>query len=141
VKKIDRYIGQSVLSGVLLVLTTLVGLFAFFSFIEEVDDIGKHNYGLWQAIEYVLLEIPQNIYDLFPTASLLGSLIGLGLLANNNELTVLRAAGVSIGRITIAVLKMSLLLTIISMLIGETLGPICRKISCDCAIRTTTDVF
>lgn len=122
-KKIDRYIGQNVLGGVFLVLTTLVGLFAFFSFIEEVDDIGKHNYGLWQAVEYVLLEIPQNIYDLFPTASLLGSLIGLGLLVNNNELTVLRAAGVSIGRIALAVLKMSLILTFISMLIGETLAP------------------
>lgn len=122
-KKIDHYIGQSVLSGVLLVLTTLVGLFAFFSFIEEMDDIGKYNYGLWQAIEYVLFEIPQNVYDLFPTASLLGSLVGLGLLANNNELIVLRAAGVSIGRITIAVLKMSVLLTLISMIIGETLAP------------------
>lgn len=122
-KKIDRYIGQTVLGGVLLVLITLVGLFAFFSFIEEMDDIGKHNYGLWQAIEYVLLEVPQNIYDLFPTAMLLGSLIGLGLLANNNELTVLRAAGISVERIAFAVLKVSLITTLIVMLIGEMLAP------------------
>jgi lipopolysaccharide export system permease protein len=38
---IDNYIGQNVLAGIFIVLTVLVGLFVFFSFIEEVDDIGK----------------------------------------------------------------------------------------------------
>lgn len=126
-RKIDHYIGRSILAGILLVLTTLVGLFAFFSFIEEVDDIGKHDYGLWQAIEYVLLEIPQHIYELFPTTALLGSLVGLGLLANNNELTILRAAGISVGRIAVAVLKMSVLLTLIAMAVGEMLAPLSEQ--------------
>jgi len=122
-KKIDKYIGKTVLAGILVVLLVLVGLFTFFSFIDEVNDIGKQSYELWQAIQYVALEIPRHIYDVFPSAALLGSLLGLGLLANNNELTVMRAAGVSIVRIAISVLKVGLVLTLLVMLIGETLAP------------------
>jgi lipopolysaccharide export system permease protein len=120
---IDNYIGQNVLAGIFIVLTVLVGLFVFFSFIEEVDDIGKQSYGTWQALQYVLLEIPQHVYDLIPTSVLLGSLLGLGALANNSELTVIRAAGVSIGRIAFATIKAGLGLTVIGMIIGETLAP------------------
>ncbi len=122
-KKIDKYIGITVLAGILIVLLVLVGLFTFFSFIDEVDDIGKQRYGLWEAIQYVSLEIPRYIYELFPTAALLGSLLGLGALANHNELTVMRAAGISILRIALSGLKIGLGLTIIAMLIGETLAP------------------
>jgi lipopolysaccharide export system permease protein len=122
-KKIDRYIGKTVLAGILIVLLVLVGLFTFFSFIDEVNDIGKQRYELWQAIQYVVLEIPRHIYDVFPSAALLGSLLGLGMLANNSELTVMRAAGVSIVRIAVSVLKVGLVLTLLVMLIGETLAP------------------
>jgi lipopolysaccharide export system permease protein len=122
-KTIDKYISQSVLAGILIVLFILVGLFAFFAFIDEIDDIGKQRYGLWEAIQYVVLEIPRHIYDLFPTAALLGTLLGLGILANNSELIVMRAAGVSIVRIALSVLRIGLTLTILVMLIGETLAP------------------
>ena len=126
-KIVDRYITQTVLSGTLIVLFILVGLFTFFSFIDEIDDIGKQRYGLQQVIQYIALEIPQHIYDLFPSAILLGSLLGLGILANHNELTVMRAAGLSILRIVIAVLKIGLLLTLLAMLIGETLSPLSQQ--------------
>ncbi|OQW95467.1 MAG: LPS export ABC transporter permease LptG [Beggiatoa sp. IS2] len=122
-KIIDAYIGQNVLAGIFIVLIVLVGLFVFFSFIEEVDDIGKQSYDTWQALQYVLLEIPQHIYDLLPTAVLLGSLLGLGSLANNSELVVIRASGVSIGRIAFATMKMGLSLTLVGMMIGEIFAP------------------
>jgi lipopolysaccharide export system permease protein len=122
-KIIDNYIGRNVLAGIFIVLIVLVGLFVFFSFIEEVDDIGKQSYGTWQALQYVLLEVPQHIYDLIPTAVLLGSLLGLGVLANNNELIVIRASGVSVSYIAVATMKVGLGLTFLGMVIGETLAP------------------
>jgi lipopolysaccharide export system permease protein len=126
-KIVDRHITTTVLSATLIVLLILVGLFTFFSFINELDDIGKQRYGLQQVIQYVILEIPQHIYDLFPSAILLGSLLGLGILANHNELTVMRAAGLSILRIVIAVFKIGLLITLLVMLIGETLAPLSQQ--------------
>ncbi|MDM8560261.1 LPS export ABC transporter permease LptG [Candidatus Parabeggiatoa sp. HSG14] len=122
-KTLDKYIGQTVLGGILIILLILVGLFSFFEFIDEIDDIGKQRYGLWEVIQYIALEIPRYIYELFPTSALLGSLLGLGMLANHSELTVMRAAGMSIMRIGISIIKVGLVLTLISMLIGETLAP------------------
>lgn len=122
-KKIDKYIAKTVLAGILIVLLVLVGLFTFFAFIDEIDDIGKQRYELWHAIQYVLLEVPKHIYDIFPSAALLGSLLALGALANNSELTVMRAAGISILDIATSVLKLGLILTIVVMLIGEMVVP------------------
>ncbi len=56
-------------------------------------------------------------------AALIGCLIGLGSLASNSELTIMRAAGVSIGRIVWAVMKPMLLLMLCSVLIGEYVAP------------------
>ncbi len=120
---LDRYIARHVLGGVLIVLLVLVGLFTFFAFIEEVDDIGKAHYGTLQAVQYVIWQVPLQIYELFPTSVLLGGLIGLGTLANNSELTVMRAAGMSVLRIASSVVRIGLLLTVVVMLIGETLAP------------------
>ncbi|MCK5876701.1 MAG: LptF/LptG family permease, partial [Candidatus Marithrix sp.] len=122
-KTLDRYIGKTVLTGILIVLLVLVGLFTFFEFIDEIDDIGKQRYGLLQAIQYVMLEIPVFIYNLFPYAALLGSLLGLGMLANNSELTVMRATGISTVRIVMSALKVGLILTVLVMLIGEFIAP------------------
>ncbi|MDY6994932.1 MAG: LptF/LptG family permease, partial [Pseudomonadota bacterium] len=122
-KIFDKYLAKTVFTMIFIVLLVLVGLFTFFAFIDEIDDIGKQRYGIWEAIQYVLLEIPRHIYDLFPVSALLGSLLGLGILANQGELTVLRAAGVSITRIAFSVLKVGLLLLLLVMLIGEFLAP------------------
>lgn len=120
---LDRYIGKAVLISIGIVLFVLVGLFTFFTFIEEVEDLDNQQYTLWQALQYVLFQIPRYIYDLYPTSALLGSLVGLGALANHSELTVIRAAGVSVLRIAWAVLKVGLILMVIAILIGETLAP------------------
>ncbi len=118
-KKLNIYIGKTVFASIALVLLILVGLFTFFSFVDEIDDIGKQDYGVWLAIQYVLLEVPRHVYDLFPTAALLGSLLGLGVLANNSELTVMRAAGISMLKIATSALRVGLILTVIVMFIGE----------------------
>ena len=122
-RKLDNYIGHEVFIGIALVLAVLVGLFTFFSFIHEVNEIGKQRYGIWEAVKFVLLEVPHNIYDVFPISVLLGSLIGLGSLATNSELTVMRAAGVSVLRITFSTLRVGLGLTLVVMAIGEFVAP------------------
>ncbi|MDM8569506.1 LPS export ABC transporter permease LptG [Thiotrichales bacterium HSG1] len=123
-KTLDKYIGKTVLTGILIVLLILVGLFTFFEFIDEIDDIGKQRYGLLQAVQYVALEIPIFVYNLFPYAALLGTLLGLGLLANNSELIVMRATGISTVRIVMSALKVGLILTLLVVLIGEFVAPI-----------------
>src|SRR5262245_12558710 len=94
--RLDRYIGTSVFFGILAVLGVIVSLAALFAFIDELGDIGG-DYSVFAAAWYVVLTLPRRVYDMLPMAALIGSLIGLGTLASASELTVMRAAGVSIG--------------------------------------------
>lgn len=122
-KIIDKYIAKTVLSAIGLVTLMLVGLELFLLFVNELDDLGRANFGLWQVAFYVLLQVPYQIYLFFPMATLLGCLIGLGLLAGNSELVVMRASGMSIAQIIIAVLKATLVMIVVVTALGETLVP------------------
>ncbi|MGH8381588.1 LPS export ABC transporter permease LptG [Pseudomonas sp.] len=121
--KLDRYIGQSVLLAILAVLGIILGLASLFAFIDEMGDI-TDSYTLWDAGNFVLLTAPRRLYDMLPMAALIGCLIGLGSLASSSELTIMRAAGVSIGRIVWAVMKPMLVLMLAGILIGEYLAPV-----------------
>jgi len=116
---LDRYIGLAVLGGTLLVLGVLLALFSFVFFISEKEYIGQANYGLIEALQFVLMMLPRMAYQLLPLAALLGSLVGLGMLASHNELLVMRAAGISLQRIVVAVMKAGVLLMLLAVLLSE----------------------
>lgn len=126
---LDRYIGRSILLTSMLVLLTLVALASIFAFISELDDVGKGSYTVGRAAQYIFLTIPGKAYLLFAPAVLLGSLLGLGALATNSELTVMRAAGISIGRIIRAVIVTGIGLMLLIALIGETIMPRAEQIA------------
>ena len=120
--KLDRYIGTSVFFAILAVLGIIVGLALLFAYIDELGDISA-SYGLLDAGLWVLLTIPRRTYEMLPMAALIGCLIGLGNLASSSELTIMRAAGVSIRRIVWAVMKPMLVIMLAGVLIGEYLAP------------------
>lgn len=120
--RLDRYIGTQVFFAILTVLGVIVGLALLFAFIDEMGDI-EGDYGLQGAAWYVFLTLPRRVYEMLPMAALIGCLIGLGSLASNSELTIMRAAGVSIARIVWAVMKPMLVLMLAGILIGEYLAP------------------
>lgn len=120
--KLDRYIGSSVLIAILAVLGIILGLACLFAFIDEVGNV-TDTYTVTDVLSYVALTAPRRLYDMMPMAALIGCLIGLGSLASSSELTIMRAAGVSIGRIVWAVMKPMLLLMACSVLIGEYVAP------------------
>lgn len=122
-KLLERYLTRSILSAVGLVTLLLMGLQIFILFVNQLGDLGQGDFGFFQAMNYVLLQMPYQVYLFFPMASLLGVLMGLGMLANNRELIVMRSAGMSIAQITWVVVKAALVLIILVTFLGETLVP------------------
>jgi lipopolysaccharide export system permease protein len=120
---LDRYIVRSILSFVLLVMSGFLLLGALFVFIDQQSDIGVGHYTALDALWFTLLNLPQQAFELLPITVLIGSLLGLGSLARGSELTVMRAAGLSIVRIAGAALIAGLILMSIEVLLGEYLAP------------------
>ena len=119
---LDRYLWKSTLSGLLMAWFALTILIIFFDFINESGDVNE-NYSSLQALIYLSYSIPSRLYELFPTAMLLGTLLGLGNLAANSEFIAMRAAGISIGNIIFSVLKLGFFLALGIFFFGEYVVP------------------
>ena len=119
----DVYVGRVLLGTVLLTWAVLIGLDAIMAVVTELSDVGTGHYGFGSAIAVVALSIPRRAYMLFPTAAVIGALMGLGQLAASSELTALRALGLSRRRLSIAVAGALVVLTALMVVNGETLGP------------------
>ncbi|ACL73218.1 LPS export ABC transporter permease LptG [Thioalkalivibrio sulfidiphilus] len=126
-KRLDAYIARNVMGGTLLAMLVLGGLDTLFAFIAELDEIGRNDYGLIQAVVYTALTVPRRVYELFPTSVLLGSLLSLGALAANSELTAMRAAGVPIAGIVRSVLRAGLMMLVVVVLLGEAVAPMSEQ--------------
>ena len=124
---LERYIARHVLSASLLILFLLIVLRAMFSLLDESKSIGTGSYEMADALLYVALMLPQKVLDVFPMGVLIGSLFGLGILASNNELTVMRAAGMTTWKIAGATLKASLILMVAALFLSEVVAPVASK--------------
>ena len=122
-KLLERYIAKTVLASIAMVTFLLSGLQVFILFIKQLGDLGHVGFGILQATVFVLMQTPHQVYQFFPIVSLLGVLIGLGVLASNSELVVMRASGMSILKISFAVLKAAFLVIFVVTILGETVIP------------------
>lgn len=119
---LQKHITVHVLSAVLLVLAVLVGLFALSLFADEVKEAEGH-YGMRNILTYVALRLPGMAVNNTGFGMLIGCLMGLGILAGQSELTVMRASGVSVLRIIGMVLQPMLLLVLLISLAAEFVVP------------------
>lgn len=119
----DRYIARIVIVSVLATWGVLLGLDVVLAFAGEFGSVGKGSYTINHAIAAIALTIPRRAYTLFPTAAVIGALLGLGQLAGSSELTALRALGLSRRRLSASVALSLSLLTLLMVANGETLAP------------------
>ena len=104
--------------------TTLVLSFLqiLFTYLGELGLL-KPTYNAWQAFLYVIWGAPSYLYDILPVAALIGSVLGLGALASNSELIVMRSVGISLWRIVGWVMRSALLLIVLSFVLSEWVIP------------------
>jgi lipopolysaccharide export system permease protein len=122
-KTLTRYIGREVLASILLIFSALVMLFAFFDLIHELGDVGRGGYTITAALLFVALQLPARMYELFPVATLIGTLFGLAQLVSSSEYTVMRASGASLIQVGWALFRIGIPLAFVTFLAGEFVAP------------------
>lgn len=127
-RKLDRYIMGNVGGAIFLVMMVVLSLDMVFGYIGELDD-ARADYQALQAALYMLMTLPRRIYDYLPLGAFMGCLVGLGAMASSSELTVIRAAGVSIRRIVWSAMKPALVVVMIGLVIGEYVAPPAERIA------------
>ncbi len=104
--------------------TTLVlaGLQVLFTYLGELGSL-KEGYGALDALKYVLWGAPTYLYEILPISALIGAVLGLGALASNSELIIMRAAGISLWSIVGWVVRSALILVALSFALSEWVTP------------------
>lgn len=89
-----RYLAREIYRSTSVVLIALLGLFTFFTLVDELDTVNAR-FPLSALFYLQGLSLPTRLYDLLPIGLLIGAILALSGLAQRNELVILRVSGVS----------------------------------------------
>jgi len=124
---LGNYIGKTIAAHILAVMLVLLSLYFFSTFVTEITEVGRGKYQIIDALQFSIMLLPRQVYELFPLVALMGTMLGLGALANTSELTVMRAAGISVEQIVREIIKIGAVLVVIAAILGEVVAPPLEK--------------
>jgi len=122
-KLLDRHVEATTLKSCALVAVGLTLLFSLLDFVEQLRDVGRGHYRLVDALLNVVLGMPAELLQLTPVSALLGCLLALGSLAASQELTAMRAAGISERRIIGWVFKLGVPIMLALFMVAQFVVP------------------
>lgn len=108
-------------------LSSFAGLYLLIEFFEKVDNFARKHAELSQYFVYFLGKIPMIVAQVIPLAVLMGVFLTIGTLSHNNELTAMRAGGMSLTRISLPLLSMGLIISLAVLAANEWLVPIATR--------------
>ena len=137
-KTLRRYLLTEIVASTALVFAALVMLFAFFDLVEQIKDLGRGVYTIRRIFVYVLLSVPDHVYELFPVAALIGTLFALSQLVVNSEYTVMRVSGMSMNNMAISLARIGIALSVCTFLLGEVVSPMTELAAQRLRLKATT---
>ena len=130
VSLLDRYVAKQYLNLVVLSFVGLLGMFYIITFLEIYDRLLRGDTTLDMVLEYFWYATPQWVYYVLPISALISTLVTIGLFTKTSELTVMKACGISLYRV-------SLPLFLFAMLWGGTLFGISETFLADANRRAS----
>jgi LPS export ABC transporter permease LptF/LPS export ABC transporter permease LptG len=109
---LDDYVLRDFIFNFCLVVGTLMILSLIFTAFELIGDILRNHISLWIVGEYLLNVTPYFLYNIAQYGVLLAVLITLGVMQRSNEVTAMKATGISIYRVIVPVLLAAVLIAI-----------------------------
>ena len=106
---LDRYVGRQYLKIVLLTFVGLLGIFYIATFVDLSDKLFKGETTVLLILEYFWYGTPQFVFYVLPISVLVATLVTVGMLTKSSELTVMKACGISLYRVSLPLLLFSVL--------------------------------
>ena len=135
IKILDKYILRQVIEMFLMgvaVFTSII--FASDTFITLIKQIALLGIPFRVAFILIILNLPQVIVMTIPMGVLLATVMTLNNLSLKSEITVMRACGVGLNRIAKPIFIFSIIMSICSFVINESVVPVTARQSKDLAL-------
>lgn len=108
---VDTYILTTFFFYFVTMLVSFVLMTHVYTFFELLSDIVKNHIAMLRVFTYLFFLTPHLIYDSVPISVLVAVLVTFGILTKHNEITALKACGVSLYRLAAPILIAGLLLS------------------------------
>ncbi len=121
VKILDRYVFKEALKTLILSLLTFLTLFGIVDFVSHIDLIMKA--GFSKGVLFVTGRLPLYTVRVLPIAVLISTMATLSRFSSTNELTVVRALGISVYRFSLPLFVLALITSLFSLYVQDSLLP------------------
>jgi len=122
-KLLSRYIFREFIKTSFTILSGILVLFLCVTFLKEADDFIKQRASIIQITQYYLYSLPGMAGQALPFAALIGTLLSLGNHSRHQEITAMRAGGVSLVNIITPVVLGGVIISCLGFLNNEVIMP------------------
>ena len=134
-KTIRRLIYREVFTAIAMVALGFLSLFFFFDLVDELQYLGKNSgfgpaddvYEIKHALLYVMLLVPNHLYELLPISVLIGTIFVMARLAQSSEYTILRTSGLGPWRALRLLLALGAVFVALSFAVGDYVAPVSER--------------
>lgn len=107
---LDRYILKSLIGPFLFALATVIFLFLFQFLIKSLDQFVGKGLSIWVIIQLITLNLAWMLTLAVPMSMLVASLMSFGMMSSTNEITAMKASGISLIRLMIPLMFVSVIM-------------------------------
>ncbi len=120
---LDRYLLRRLVGPLSMVLLSCCSLYMVVDLTDHVDEMAKNHVPLGVILGYYWNLLPQIVVDVTPFALMIAVLVLFTLLERKNELTALKGAGISLYRLILPVILVSLVCVVMLWILGDSILP------------------
>lgn len=120
---LTRYVAKTYLKMLFLCLGAFIAIYQVVDFTEKIVRFTRSGAHWYHIVYFFMAKTPEIVSQAAPLAVLMATLLTLGTLSMNSELTAMRSCGVSLACISAPILGIALLVSILSLFIGELVLP------------------
>ena len=124
---IDKYIFKEFLIPFVALIIGFTFLFLVGELLDDLEDFIKGGASFKTTAHYFILKLPENFRFILPISILLSAIYAMANMGKNNEITALRASGISLMRCGGSLYIFSIILTFVSFAFNETVIPTAQK--------------
>lgn len=124
---LNRFLLKHFLRILLLSVGAFIGIYLLIDFFEKVSDFIDYKASAADYLSYLLNSVPVIFVQILPLAILMTVVLTLGALGRTNEVTAMRACGISLWRIVRPFMLLALGLSALLLVINELIVPLNAK--------------
>ncbi len=122
-KILDRYLTREFSRNLLFIAVCFISLFLIIDFFEKTRMFLSNHATFRQMASHFLFLIPTMLSQTLPAAVLLASLLACGTLSRHNEITAMKANGISLYRLSLPILTIAASVCVLVFLLNEWVTP------------------